>query len=390
MQIKTSCLRGVNLGGWLMMEGYILGGRNIAEQQFKAAFKKRCGKEACAIFERLFRERFIGEQDFKNCAAMGANCVRLPFNCRLIEHNQPGYRYLDNAFRWGEKYNIGIILDMHAAPAAQNCDWHSDSLGRARLWEQEIFRARMIALWEKVVARYKDEKALIGYDLLNEPVLGDTSAALLKKLYQALIRRLKAIDAQHTYFLEGSLWSQRVEFLADILEDNIAVSIHAYQPLQYTFNFVPFQSYPGKIQHEQWDRSAITRYLAGYAEFSRKHSVEIYVGEFGINWRGGYWGECAYLYDMLKAFHAYNFGYTYWTYKAVAQQCFPDGVYQYLKNPAFVRREGPVFGWENYADCWKRARKELIASWDTSAYTANKELIKVLSEFFGSGRKLSS
>ena len=28
-------LRGVNLGGWLLMEGYLLGGRNIPEREFK-------------------------------------------------------------------------------------------------------------------------------------------------------------------------------------------------------------------------------------------------------------------------------------------------------------------------------------------------------------------
>ncbi len=385
MQIKTSRLRGVNLGGWLMMEGYILGGRNIAEQEFKADFKKRFGARGLKDFEKAFRSSFIQEKDFKNLAAMGVNCVRLPFNYRLIENAPEGYQYFDKAFLWGERYGIGIILDMHAACGAQNCDWHSDSLGRAQLWEKEEFRDRMVALWQKVVTRYKHEEALIGYDLLNEPVLGGKSTNLLKKIYRTLIRRLKEIDRRHTYFLEGSLWSQRIDFLADILEENVSVSIHAYQPLHYTFNFVPFKSYPGLIQCQRWDRNVLMKYLSGYAQFARKHNVDIFVGEFGINWRGGHWGECAYLRDILKAFHAYHFGYAYWTYKAVAQQCFPDGLYQYVDNPSSVRREVPVFGWEFYSDCCKTARKELLAGWDTSAYVENKGLITVLSKFLETG-----
>ena len=30
------------------------------------------------------------------------------------------YQYLDTAFKWGAKYGIGVLVDMHAAPASQN------------------------------------------------------------------------------------------------------------------------------------------------------------------------------------------------------------------------------------------------------------------------------
>ena len=38
--MKDERLKGVNIGGWLLMEGYLLGGRNIPEQEFKDRFKK--------------------------------------------------------------------------------------------------------------------------------------------------------------------------------------------------------------------------------------------------------------------------------------------------------------------------------------------------------------
>ena len=40
-------LRGVNLGGWLMMEGYIMHAPNRAEQLFKKGFAAALGCEAC-------------------------------------------------------------------------------------------------------------------------------------------------------------------------------------------------------------------------------------------------------------------------------------------------------------------------------------------------------
>ena len=42
-------LNGVNLGGWLMMEGYMLSGRNIAEKTFKESFEKALGREAVEV-----------------------------------------------------------------------------------------------------------------------------------------------------------------------------------------------------------------------------------------------------------------------------------------------------------------------------------------------------
>ena len=104
-------IRGVNLGSWLLMEGYILGGRNIPESAFKDAFRKAHGKIELEKFERIFRNNFVRENDFKNIKAMGANTVRLPFNYRLLEsgpfaYSSEGFSYLEKAFSWARKNGI--------------------------------------------------------------------------------------------------------------------------------------------------------------------------------------------------------------------------------------------------------------------------------------------
>ena len=89
-------LRGVNLGGWLMMEGYIFYGRNIPEKVFKAEFKKRYSRKELDNFTNLYRDNFIQESDFKNISSLGFNCIRLPFNYRLLEEKN-GLKILKNA-----------------------------------------------------------------------------------------------------------------------------------------------------------------------------------------------------------------------------------------------------------------------------------------------------
>ncbi|MBU2102415.1 MAG: cellulase family glycosylhydrolase [Candidatus Omnitrophota bacterium] len=374
-------IKGVNLGSWLLMEGYILGGRNIAEHMYKRTFKAIYGNKGLVQFEDLFRNNFITEADFRNIAAMGAGAVRVPFNYRLFECDA-GFRYFDTLFSWAGLHNLGVILDMHAAPGAQNCDWHADSAGQALFWNIPAYRQRACLLWEKIVDRYKDEPKLIGYDVLNEPVIGKKNPEIVARFYRQAIRRIRAIDSTHTLFLEGDIWAQRVEYLRDLIEENIEISIHTYLPLNYTFNFRPFYSFPGTIDAEQWNKEKLYRYLESYHTFSRDNKVRIFVGEFGINWRGGFFGEETYLSDMLDIFDEFDFDYTYWTYKAVAGHAFPDGLYQSISDSRYVCREGPVYGWETYYRYWKKERNNIVDFWRTKNFTVNTALTSILKKHF--------
>jgi aryl-phospho-beta-D-glucosidase BglC (GH1 family) len=318
---------------------------------------------------------------------MGANAIRVPFHYKLIEskpykYSQEGFNYLDKIFSWAGRYGLGVILDLHAACGSQNYDWHSDSRGKALLWKNKEHFRRTIALWEAISERYKQKDSLIGYDLLNEPVLEDADLEVLKSLYGSLIKRIRKIDNSHTIFLEGSLWAQRIDFLRDLLDENITVSIHNYLPLDYTFNFSPFSSFPGKIDKVSWCNKRILEHLKPYYLFSQKNKVKIFVGEFGINWRGGFWGELNWLETVLKAYQEYGFGYTYWTYKAVANNVFPDGIYQYIPNTECINRQGPLYGWETYSGLWKKNKKGLVDSWKTKNYCLNRKVVSMLKKYF--------
>ena len=378
-------IKGVNLGGWLLMEGYILGGRNIAESEFKSLFKKRYGKKELERFETLFRDTFIQEKDFKIIKEWGANCIRVPFHYRLIEkapfkYDKKGFSYLEKVFRWAQDYDLKVILDLHAACGCQNEDWHSDSQGEALLWKKKIYQERTFRVWEEIVNRFKNRKPLLGYDILNEPVTEDLK--VLVNFYKELIKRIKACDNKHIIFLEGNMWATQIDFLKPLLEENIYISIHVYQPIDFTFNFYPYLKYPGRIKNTLWNKSKLRRYLESYCRFAQKNKTEIFVGEFGINWRGGFWGEEKYLVDLLDVFEEFKFGYTWWTYKSIKTYTFPDGLLQYLKNSKYVKREGPYLGWENYLDFWDKEKEEIVSCWNTDNFLPNQNLINILKRYF--------
>ena len=374
-------LRGVNLGGWLMMEGYLLHSPNRAEQIFKKDFAAVLGKDALKAFERDFRQSFIQESDFRRIADWGFNCVRLPFNSRLIEekpyqYSQEGLKHLKRAVAWGKKHKVWIILDLHAACGAQNCDWHSDSLGSAELWTKRVLQERAFALWKFLADQFKHEDGIAGYDLLNESVVADVG--ILNDFYTRLIKSIRSVDRNHILFVEGNRWAQDLEGLEDFSDDNLSLSIHCYAPLEFTCNLIPHLRYPLKSTAGAWDKSRMRQLLSGYQKFSQKRSRPIYLGEFGVTGRGGFYGEDKWVEDMLNCCAELGFHWTYWTYKAVKNSMFPDGIISYFDNPPWVNRVGPLGGWETYPMHWKENRAAIIRFWQSDGFRENESILKVL------------
>lgn len=378
---KKVRLRGVNFGGWLMMEAYFLHAPHQPEKFFRKGMADKYGEKVLEEFDREFRGCFIQEEDFRRVAKYGFNCIRLPFHHRVIEtrpnHYDPdGVALFDKIISWAKRAKVYLILDLHAAPGSQNHDWHSDSDGRAEFWQQDEYRRRTISLWEFLADRYKSEEIIAGYDLLNEPVLHDIK--LLNEFYRRLITNVRKADPNHIFFVEGNTWSQDIACLEEFDDDNYALSVHFYHPLEYTFNYIPHATHPFKLNNVRWDKKQIRRHLAAYSFWAKKRRLPIFVGEFGVNYRGGFYGEDQWLKDTLDCFNDFGFHWTYWTYKAVKNSFFPDGIFSYYDNPPWVNRGGALTGWETYKDHWADKKKDMVASWDTAQFKENAHILKVL------------
>lgn len=374
-------LRGVNVGGWLMMEGYIMQAPNVAVRQFKKKFAVTLGVSTLKDFEKSFYTTFIQEKDFQNIAKLGFNCVRLPFHHGLIEtkpnhYDREGLSYIERALSWAKKHKLYVILDLHAAAGCQNHDWHSDSLGKAELWKNKTYQRRTFALWKFLANRYKNDPAVAGYDILNESVVDD--ARVLNQFYKEAIRTIRSVDKNHILFVEGNKWATNIECLADFDDDNWALSIHFYHLIEFTFNLVPSLSYPFRYKETTWDASMVRRMVEVYAKEARRRQLPVLVGEFGVHARDNRFGESAWLADALSSFKKNGFHWTYWTYKAIKHTMFPDGIISYYPNDPWVNRQGPVSGWDTYACFWRKRKKEIMASWKSENYTVNTKIIKVL------------
>ena len=322
--------------------------------------------------------------------AWGANCVRVPFNYRIIEFedkpfslNEEGLGYLDRIVKWCEKYGLYCILDMHAVPGAQNTDWHADCSDRKPdFFTNEFNKDRYFRLWHFLADRYKGISAVAGYDVINEPLAPFEHESVLLDLYEKVTKEIRDVDARHIIFLEGNFWGARLNFLGKPKDSNTAYSVHAYSPADYTFNWTTDLVYPGKVYSITWNRTKLEFFGRQHFSFVDKVKVPLYIGEYGVNWRGGGFGEAKWVKDMVGIFNKHKAHSTYWTYKTVANSIFPDGIYRYTKNPPWVNRKGPVVGWDNFAALWPKEKGRMVFSWRTENFVLNKKLLTILKKYF--------
>ncbi|MCX5668239.1 MAG: hypothetical protein NTY34_08070 [Candidatus Omnitrophica bacterium] len=119
-----------------------------------------------------------------------------------------------------------------------------------------------------------------------------------------------------------------------------------------------------------------------YDDLARKAQVPLFLGEFGVNARGGKSGEGEWVRDILSAAEKFDISWTYWTYKTIANYAYPDGIYRYIENPAWVNRQGPIAGLETFASVWPKEKGSMIYSWRTENFKRNDHVFSALKEYF--------
>lgn len=169
---KPAVLRGMNLGGWLVLEKWMT-------PSLFSGFDADDEFELCRVLgdkkRQLFtdhRDTFITESDFKWLSDNGYNAVRLPVGFWIFEDQEPyvsAAKYLDFSFKMCEKYGLKLIVQLHAAPGSQNGEIHSGKRGQVLWHKSEVNIAQSIGVIVELAKRYGHHPNLAGIGLLNEP-----------------------------------------------------------------------------------------------------------------------------------------------------------------------------------------------------------------------------
>jgi len=312
-------LRGVNLGGWLVKEGYILHFPGESPpSEIDRALVELAGPVEGPLLLEAWRRQWIDEADLAEIRALGFDSVRLPLHYALLwdlERGTPraeGFAFLDEVVGWCERQRLWLFLDLHCAPGGQNAGNISDSDGVARLYTNVANQDATVALWQAIAARYRDGGAVIGgYDLLNEPVF--QPGASVSSFFERIARAVRAADGRHLIVLEGNTWATDFSIFGAPFDANLLYSFHKY-----------------------WNANDEAS-IAGFVSFSQRFGVPLWLGETGEN-------DDAWYRSALALVRRHEIGWCFWPWKKV------------WTNNAPLSVEPPAGSWETITEYFEGKR----------------------------------
>jgi glucan 1,3-beta-glucosidase len=232
-------LVGVNLGGWLVAEKWMtpsLFADSAAKNEFELSQTKQ-GRERIS----KHHDTFITKSDLIWLKGNGVEIIRVPFGHWIFGDDE---RYvgaidrLDWLMSTSLSLGLMVLLDLHAAPGAQNHAAHSGSgnstsnIYSTKWLNKTDAQAQTIEVLLRIAERYRNFPHVWGIELINEPAVDMFGLKLVqfyRRAYRALTMtarpgtRIVFSDAYAPFRLTNGLW------LMTKHEFPVVMDMHIYQ-----------------------------------------------------------------------------------------------------------------------------------------------------------------
>ena len=362
-------LKGVNLGGWQLQEGYMMkpGYSGTQGSVKKLLFNAGQSDAQVESFYQQWRDNFITKADIDYIAAKGFNCVRLPLHYELFltaqqravrtgvskgttsygtyfsnlaswyNNNQlftdpstlEGVRLIDEVLSWAGGNGMYVVLDLHAAPGAQGSDTNiSDALvsGGNDFWNNQVNQDVANRLWSVLSNRYKGDPRVAMYDVLNEPNHVPITSAQngnqrIHDVMERFINTIRAAGDNHLILLEGNGYGNNFDYMEKRTftnQANLVYNAHRYDS----------PAYPLSNDVNATGGSANQLGLIGnMTRFRTDNNVPIWVGETGEN-------TATWMNQAANSLKSVGIGWCHWTLKRFENG--PNAAFMHINPPYLV------------------------------------------------------
>ena len=268
--------------------------------------------------------RDMVEEDFRTLHEWGATLLRYQMGRGWDAKNDParelaGYmEWLDgrldhlehDILPWAEKYGVWVVVDLHAPPGGR-------SGGDMAMFYDQRWNDAFVEVWRKIAQRFKGQRMIYGYDLVNEPKQSDRALCDYWNTQRRAAEAIREIDPDATIIVESNGYdsSGGFTYLSPLAMDNVVYQVHMYEPFAFTHQGIHkgFGSTTYPDEAKGWNRDYLVKRLAPVLEFQKKHNARIYVGEFSaVAWADG---AERYLTDLISIFNEYGWDWTYHAFR---------------------------------------------------------------------------
>jgi len=213
--------------------------------------------------------------------AAGFDSVRIPVRFSDYAINNPNYQLeeefvakIDHYINYALEAGLTVILDLH----------HFTEL----MEEPYEYRECFIAIWEQLSLRYRDYPPELIFELLNEPqknLKGD----LWNEILTEAVFTIRRYNPTRYIIIGPDRYNSlnRLEKLNLPDNNNIIVSIHYYNPADFTFQGDPYHKGYENLSDIPWGSPEDIRKLEAdflkASDWAKANNRMIFVGEFGVN-----------------------------------------------------------------------------------------------------------
>ncbi|KAJ4332766.1 glucan exo-1,3-beta-glucosidase [Didymella glomerata] len=351
-------VRGVNLGGWLVLESFIT--PSIFESHSDPGYPvidewtlcEKLGKQGCYDALKPHWDNFVSLQDFQKIRDSGFNLVRIPVGYwSYVEpwgpFTQGAAPYLDQAITWARDTGLKVVIDLHGAPKSQNGFDHSGQRLEHPGWgdaDSLAYTHQVLEILNEKYAKPDMQDVVVAIQPLNEPFLAKVSQDTVRQFYRDAYYSLRQVSdtpiALHDGFFEPS-WMNGFLTPQDNNAQGVIVDHHEYQifdaglvamgvegHLSLACNSVNYYATSDKWTIVGEWSGALTdcaKHLNGFATGSRmegSYAGASYIGSCdGKSGRVDSWSQDwkdsirRYIEVQLDAFEARTQGWVFWNFK---------------------------------------------------------------------------
>jgi len=257
--------------------------------------------------------RYPSAEDFDYYQSKGLTLIRLPVKWKRLQDNLNGplnetrMQQIDTVIGYARDRGMKIIIDLH--------DYNRYKISGVDygVGTTQVPHSALAHLWSLVADRYKNEPAIYGYDLMNEPISTITN---WKAAAQAAITAIRNTGDQHWILVEGIGASGAYTWvtngnhaLLDLTDpaDKLIYSAHCY------FDFNSSGTYTNTYAAENRYPEVGVNKVKPFVEWCVANNVHGLIGEYGIPYNMGYNAEWnVVLRNFMNYLKANNISGTYW------------------------------------------------------------------------------
>ncbi len=266
----------------------------------------------------------LKREHVKELKSMGANLVRVIVE--VSKNDSAKYKispsdatFLRNVVDYCSENDISVVVALEIQPAGDKADY----------WLNDDVKSQVGVIWQELASLNKGNKTIVGFDLLNEPVLPQIVKAFNKDIWRdwavSWISKIREVDASRTVIFEVEPWALPSGFanLKPLNFKNVVYSFHSYSPQKLTHQGIngyklginyPINEDTG-FQKDVWNFTRLENLFSSVVKFKNAYNVPIYVGEFSIINYADLKSRVKYMTDSIDLFSLNNFSWTYHAYK---------------------------------------------------------------------------